>query len=81
MIIFMVTDSLEEAIAQKRCLVSIFNDLQVPLEPSKLEDPTMCLSFPEVNRLSSILFIQGGSLSGGCMQCRILAHTQITSYN
>ena len=41
----LVTSSFEEAEAQKQCLVSIFNDLQVPLEPAKLEGPATCLQF------------------------------------
>ena len=41
----LVTDSLEEAESQKQCLVSTFNDLQVPLELSKLEGPATCLQF------------------------------------
>ena len=41
----LVANSLEEAETQKQCLVATFNDLQVPLEPSKLEGPATCLTF------------------------------------
>ena len=41
----MVSDSLEKAEASKRCLLSVFSNLQVPLELSKLEGPATCLPF------------------------------------
>ena len=40
-----VSESLEEASANKQILVDTFNHLGVPLEPSKLEGPVMCLTF------------------------------------
>ena len=41
----LVADSVEQAITQKSTLISNFHHLGVPLEPSKLEGPSTCLTF------------------------------------
>ena len=41
----MVTDSLDKALIQKNILTSTFESLGVPLEYSKLEGPSSCMTF------------------------------------
>ena len=54
----LVANSLEEAEAQKQCLVSTLNDLQVPLEPSKLEGPPTCLTFLGIEVDTALLHLR-----------------------
>ena len=44
-LIIFVAESMEKATTNKQILVDVFNHLRVPLEPSKLEGPTTCLTF------------------------------------